>query len=182
MPVTATFHTKYPISPPKQPIYKAPSPYKRPTPDPADEELARKMNDLLDYRSKNISNILAQKEGHESAYAPVTMPPEDPRMESLHKELGIDKVVIVKCPFEIDTTPGGMWHNPLLPPETHSQTLDDGGQGKLRDSWAPGFREAHDKAASGPQPRKDAVEFSANGNTAPAYVDGRLLRGGWAVS
>ena len=98
-------------------------------------------------------------------------------MEDLHKELGIDKVVLVTCPFEIDTTPGGMWENPLL----HSQDLskDPGGSGKLRDSWAPGFR---DKKPESTGPRTDAVEFSANGNTANAYVNGRLLRGGWCVS
>ena len=68
MPVTATFHVKPPISPPKQPVYMAPQPYKRPTPNPTEMELAAKANELLNYRSKNISEILAQKEGMASQW------------------------------------------------------------------------------------------------------------------
>ena len=56
--------------------------------------------------------------------------------------------------------------------------MQGGGTGKLRDSWAPGFRDAKSTAPL----RTDAVEYSSGGTIAPACVDGRLLRGGWAVS
>lgn len=171
-----------PISPPKQPVYQRPKSYVRPQPDPNEIAHASKANELLNLRSKNINHIIGQRAEAASAYTPIQLPPKNPRVDELHKELGIDKVVLVTSPFQIDTTPGGFWPNPLLPDHLHSQNLSDGGQGKLRDSWSPGFREAHDEALRKANVRSDALEFSANGNAASACVQGRLLRGGWAVN
>ena len=176
MPITMsgspTGGTRFPSRPAQKPNYIVYSPPKK---DPAAEAVAAKKNDLLNMRSKNIQHIMAQRTvvGFDS-HTPIQLPPANPKMEALHKELGIDKVVTVKCPFVIDTTPGGQWANPLL-----TQDTTNGGSGKLRDSWMPGFRE---KGADGPA-RTDAVEFSANGNKASAVTpDGRLMRGGWSVS
>ena len=110
--------------------------------------------------------------GFESTSA-IQLPAANPRVNELHQELGIDKVVLVTSPFKIDTTPNGYYNSQL------SQNVENGGQGKLRDSWMPGARQATNMYAP---PRPDAVEYSANGQTAPAYVNGRLLRGGWAVN
>ena len=174
MPVTMSMNK---TSPPRSPTYMHPSKsmYKPPSPDPAEVLAAAKANELLNLRSANISYILAQRSEAGKEFANKTaikLPEANPRIDELHTELGIDKVVLVKCPFEIDTTPGGQWHNPLL-----TQSVEGGGTGKLRDSWMPGFRE---KQNEGPV-RADAVEWSANGNAASACVNGRLLRGGWAV-
>jgi hypothetical protein len=169
MPITAKFH-----SPPKLKAYQRPMYYERPKPDP-DAELAKaKANELLNLRSANIGSMLAQKEaaGGPHSHEKINVPAANPRMDELHKELGIDKVVLVKCPFQIDTTPGGQ--NSL-----QSQEMGSGGQGKLRDAWMPGFRDVGH--AEGAPPRTAAVEYSANGHTAPAYVGGVLLRGGWSV-
>ena len=70
MPVTTTFHTK--LSPPKQPIYGSPKVYQRPQPDPADQLLASKANELLNMRSKNISYMMAQRQEAGNDYG---MPP-----------------------------------------------------------------------------------------------------------
>ena len=164
MAPTMSFHTKTTVSPPRR--------YQRPLPDPAAEAQAAKANELLNMRSKNISHIMAQR----TAVGPmgsITLPEDNPRANMLHKELGIDKVVLVKSPFQIDTTPGGFFE----PGAGHSQSMEGGGKGKLRDSWAPGARV--DAVAP---PRVDAVEYSYGGHVSPAYVDGRLLRGGWAVA
>ena len=86
--------------------------YQRPLPNVAEQEHAAKANELLNLRSKNISSILEQRAaaGNEfAAHSSIKLPAKNPRIDSLHKELGIDKVVLVKCPFNIDTTPGGMW-------------------------------------------------------------------------
>ena len=83
--------------------------YRPPQRDPAAELHAAKANELLNLRSQNISHILKQKAESNDPYAVVAQPPVNPRVTELHKELGIDKVVLVKCPFYIDTTPGGMW-------------------------------------------------------------------------
>ena len=159
----------------QQPVFRAPQKYVRPSADPRQELEAAKANELLNMRSKNISSILAQREANGSefaAHSAIQLPPQNPRIDELHQELGIDKVVLVKCPFEIDTTPGGFYKNQAL-----SQDMNSGGKGKLRDSWMPGARDV-----TAPLPRPDAFEYSANGTAAPAYVDGRLLRGGWAVN
>ena len=161
-------------SPPtRQPIYRQPGQYVRPAPDPKAELEAAKANELLNLRSATISNILKQRAeaGSEFAAHSAIKVHDDKRAEELHKELGIDKVVTVKCPFEIDTTPGGFYKNEAL-----TQNVENGGKGKLRDMWMPGAREV-----TIPPARPDAMEYSANGNTAPAFVDGRLLRGGWAA-
>lgn len=179
MPPSMTFHTKTTNSPtrpiqPKRPWpYVQPPSYSPPQPNVSAEAEAAKANELLNLRSKNISHILAQRAAL-PAYSnePIALPPENPRTEALHKELGIDKVQIVKMPFEIDTTPGGYYKSMEL-----TQDMSDGGQGKLRDSWTPGFRDRKNTAP----PRTDAVEYSGNGAVASAYVNGRLLRGGWAV-
>ena len=101
MPVTATFHTSTVSSPPRSPpkfgTFKT---YVPPAKDPAAEEHASKLNELLNLRSKNISSIIAGE-----------VPAPNPRAAELHAELGIDKVVLVKSPFVIDTTPGG-FHDP----------------------------------------------------------------------
>ena len=101
------------------------------------------------------------------------MPAPNPRAAELHAELGIDKVVLVKSPFVIDTTPGG-FHDP----NASVASASSGGKGKLRDSWAPGFRNTQ---TTGPV-RDSVVEYSSGGSKVSAVVDGRLLRGGWAVS
>ena len=173
MPPGMRFH-----SPPKgvsQQRFIRSQPYQRPRPDPAAEAEAAMANELLNRRSRAISHIIAQKTAvGDYSNARIEAPPADTRAEELHKELGIDKVQIVKMPFEIDTTPGGFYKNQAL-----SQSMEGGGKGKLRDSWAPGFRDA---VAAGPA-RADAKEYSANGTAAPAVSgDGRLLRGGWAVN
>ena len=172
MPPSMKFHSS--TSPTRQPVYKQPQRYVRPEPDKKAELEAAKANELLNLRSQGISNMLKQREEAGSQYAAqsaIKLPPANPRVEELHKELGIDKVVTVKCPFEIDTTPGGFYKNQAL-----TQDLSGGGKGKLRDMWMPGARES-----SIPPPRPDATEYSANGTAAPAFVDGRLLRGGWAA-
>lgn len=141
--------------------------------DAAEEADAAKRNDLLNMRSKNIQHILKQREAAGSEFsstAAITMPAKNPRMEALHKELGIDKTVIVKCPFEIDTTPGGYYRN-----KANNHLAMPGHN-------APGMSAPVVAAPVQRGPRTDATEFSANGNTASAYVDGRLLRGGWAVN
>lgn len=174
MPVTAKFHQSPPLRRPSPPYVPAQQ-YVPPTPDPVAELQAAKANELLNLRSKNISNIIGQRQSSPfDAKAAIAVPPADPRVEALHKDLGIDKVVLVKCPFNIDTTPGGQWQNPLL-----TQDMTTGGKGKLRDSWMPGFRDVgHDENA---EVRVSAVEYSSGGVSASACVDGRLLRGGWAV-
>ena len=121
--------------------------------------LAAKANELLNLRSKNIQHIIQQRQqagGEFSATSAIKLPPKNPRVTELHQELGIDKVVIVKCPFEIDTTPGGFYKNRAAPPPRNE-----------------------------PKPEREqamAQEWSANGNAASAYQQGRLLRGGWAVN
>ena len=75
-------------------------------------ERAAKANELLNLRSKNINYILEQRSQAENQFAAtsaIKLPEKNPRIDELHYELGIDKVVLVKCPFEIDTTPGGQW-------------------------------------------------------------------------
>jgi hypothetical protein len=150
MPVTATFHTS--TSPPSL----AGRRFRARPIDPVEEERAAKANELLNLRSKNISSIIAQREkAGNDAHASIKLPPKNPRMDQLHKELGIDKVVIVKCPFEIDTTPGGFYKNKS--------------------------REAMEMRPMYPKITGTQEEFSANGAAVPAVVDGRLLRGGWTV-
>jgi len=164
------FHTRT-VSPPPANGFQ----YRRPLPDPQVELEARKANELLDLRSKNISHIIAQRETNNAAgygRAPIHLPAANPRIDKLHSELEIDKVVLVTCPFEIDTSPGGFYKNQAL-----SQSMENGGKGKLRDMWMPGARDS-----VAPPPRPDAVEYGVNGETASAYVGGRLLRGGWAVN
>ena len=124
MPVTMSMNK---TSPPRSPTYMHPSKsmYKPPSPDPAEVLAAAKANELLNLRSANISYILAQRSEAGKEFAnksAIKLPEANPRIDELHKELGIDKVVIVKCPFEIDTTPGGQWHNPLL-----TQSVEGGG-------------------------------------------------------
>jgi len=168
MPPGMKFHTNV--------VNRVPAPrYRPPAVDPREMEQAAKANELLNLRSKNISHIMAQRVGVNGfeSHAAVQPPAANPRVGELHQELGIDKVVLVKSPFKIDTTPNGYYNAQL------SQNMDNGGQGKLRDSWMPGARQA---VSSHAPPRVDAVEYSANGQTAPAYVNGRLLRGGWAVN
>jgi hypothetical protein len=174
MPPQMKIHSPPPT---KQPIFKQPPAYVRPEPDKEAELAAAKANELLNLRSRGISSIIKQREEAGSQYAAhsaIKLPPADPRTEELHKELGIDKVVTVKCPFEIDTTPGGFYKTQGA--QAVTQDVSNGGKGKLRDMWMPGARES-----ATPPPRPDALEYSANGTTAPAYVDGRLLRGGWAA-
>ena len=175
MPAAMRFHQKT-VSPVKRPMLPPTHmmQYQPPKVDPKAELAAAKANELLNYRSANISHIMAQRAAiGEWSNAPITLPTPDPRMEKLHKDMGIDKVVLVTSPFNIDTTPGGFYKNQ----ELHSQDMAGGGKGKLRDSWAPGFRDAKNEGPA----RESAVEYSASGTTCPASVNGRLLRGGWAV-
>ena len=175
MPASMKFHSSPPKGVSQQRFIRG-KPYQRPAPDPIEQAEAAKYNDLLNRRSQAISHIITQKTAvGDYSNARITLPPADPRKEQLHTELGIDKVQIVKMPFEIDTTPGGFYKNQEL-----SQDMSGGGKGKLRDSWAPGFRET---GPAGPTTRTNAVEYSANGTVASAVTtDGRLLRGGWAVN
>ena len=110
-----TFNGRPAISPPKHDYagqFKRPPAYTPPKPDPAEVAHAAKANELLNLRSKNINYILEQRSQQENefaAHSAIKLPEKNPRIDELHYELGIDKVVLVKCPFEIDTTPGGMW-------------------------------------------------------------------------
>ena len=121
------FHSP-PSSPPKaaasqQPTFQRPKAYIRPEADPSADVEAAKANELLNLRSQNISHIIKQREASGaqfSAHSSITLPEANPRINHLHQELGIDKVVLVKCPFEIDTTPGGYYKNA-------SQTMEGGG-------------------------------------------------------
>ena len=115
MPVSMTFNGRPPISPPKHDYggQFTRAPVWRPRQeDPAEMERAAKANELLNLRSKNINYILEQRSQAENQFAAtsaIKLPEKNPRIDELHYELGIDKVVLVKCPFEIDTTPGGQW-------------------------------------------------------------------------
>ena len=97
MPVTATFHYSR---------VKGPPMYRPPQRDVAADIHAAKANELLNLRSKNINHILDARQKAGDPYKPISLPPSNPRVDELHKELGIDKVVLVKVPFQIDTTPG----------------------------------------------------------------------------
>jgi hypothetical protein len=155
MVVGMRFHAKSSMSPPKQPVYEVPKPYVRPTPDAAEQAHAAKLNELLNIRSKNINHILEQRAqaGNEfSASSAIELPPANPRADLLHKELGIDKVVLVKCPFTIDTTPGGFYKHqpkPQPPPPPRTEAFEYSANGNAANALTP---------------------------------DGRLLRGGWAVN
>ena len=115
MPVTAKFHTsptrqhggtRFPAAQ-KQGYMTT---YVPPKPDPVAAMQASKANELLNLRSKNINHILAQRSAFGAhSHMPIELPAANPRIDELHKELKIDEVVLVKSPFVIDTTPGGMW-------------------------------------------------------------------------
>lgn len=185
MPVTANFHQKVVRSPPRSPPHwqngnlnegrpKYPQYSFTPKGDPFANEAAA-ANELLDLRSKNINHIIKQRAAvGDYGRSVIELLPPDPRVEQLHMDLEIDKVVLVKMPFEIDTTPGGFYKNQAL-----TQDMSGGGAGKLRDGWIPGARDA---VAAAPT-RTEAYEYSQNGTAAMAMTpDGRLLRGGWTVS
>ena len=78
--------------------------YRSPPKQISEDQMA---NDLLEMRSKNINHILQERDrvGHWGTIA--VDPRPNPQAEAYHKALGVDKVVLVKSPFQIDTTPGG---------------------------------------------------------------------------
>ena len=93
--------------------------YRSPPKQISEDQMA---NDLLEMRSKNINHILQERDrvGHWGTIA--VDPRPNPQAEAYHKALGVDKVVLVKSPFQIDTTPGGgimperaQFANPMFP-------------------------------------------------------------------
>jgi hypothetical protein len=146
MPVTAKFHTNQ--------FRQVVSPEQK-----RQEALA---NELLELRSKNINHILNQRVGAGmfEATTAIQMPKENPRVDMLHKSLGVDQVVLVSSPMYIDTTPQA-GHN------TQGQ--------------APGTLATSVGMSSAPKPSY-TNPVGLDGTVGVGMVDGRQLRGGWPVN
>ena len=111
---------------------------------------AQMANDLLELRSKNINYIMEQRKVLGPGGA-IQIPPENARIQQLHTQLQIDKVVLVSSPLNIDTTP---------------QKAGDP-QGR----WKTNYN----------GPMLDTAQYSMNGMTAPGVAFGQRIRGGWPV-
>lgn len=107
-------------------------------------------NELLELRSKNINHIMNERTKHGPQGA-IQLPPDDPRVNQLHSQLGVDKVVLVSSPLNIDTTP---------------QAAGDP-QGRWKSEYNG--------------PALDTVPYSMTGETGPGTAYGLRIRGGWPV-
>jgi len=107
-------------------------------------------NELLELRSKNIGHIINER-AQAGPRGAIHLPPDNPRVNQLHSQLGIDKVVLVSSPFNIDTTPQaagdpqGRWHRQYTGPALNT------------------------------------VPYSMTGETGPGSAYGVRVRGGWPV-
>jgi len=77
---------------------------------------AEEANELLELRSMGIKAMMNERQkGEMFGNTVVRVPPENPRVTQLTKNLGVDKVQLVSSPLQIDTTaPAG--HNTMAAP------------------------------------------------------------------
>jgi hypothetical protein len=127
--------------------------YFRPPLDPAISRDRADAMELLDRRSKNISYIMSQQANPYAATG-FAVPPADQRAEALHKQLGVDKAVLVSSPLQIDTTAFGVVGRSAEVPMA---------------AYKP------------PSAATNTVPISSDGVEGVGEVNGIRLRGGWPV-
>lgn len=77
---------------------------------------AEEANELMELRSMGIRTMFdARKTGQMYGNQAVVVPPDNPRVTALNKKLGVDKVVLVSMPLQIDTTPPAGHNTEAIP-------------------------------------------------------------------